>query len=193
MPKEFFADFPIIKYNNEPVRDISIRIDILENVKSDSYAFLPYTIKDGERAEEVAYLYYGNPKYVWIVYLSNNIIDPYFEWPLDNYEFEQTLAKTYAAQALAASPSNVGWQAVVEWANSTSTTSNIVYYRRISDPTVRMNKDGLAFVTDAADWQAVRVYDYEFEKNESRRNIQLLNKEYVSIAERNLTRLLNER
>ena len=192
MAKEFFADFPVIKYNNEPVRDISIRIDILENVKTDSYAFLPYTVKNGERAEEVAYLYYGNPKYVWIVYLSNNIIDPYFEWPLDNYEFEQTLAKTYAAQALAASPSNVGWQAVVNWANSTSTTSNIVYYRRISDPTVRMNKDGLAFVSDAADWQAVRVYDEEFEKNESRRNIQLLNKEYVSIAERNLKRLLNE-
>ena len=192
MAKEFFADFPIIKYNNEPVRDISVRIDILENIKTDSYAFLPYTVKNGERAEEVAYLYYGNPKYVWVVYLSNNIIDPYFEWPLDNYEFEQTLAKTYAAQALAASPSNVGWQAVVNWANSTSTTSNIVYYRRISDPTVRMNKDGLAFVSDAADWQAVRVYDDEFEKNESRRNIQLLNKEYVSIAERNLTRLLNE-
>ena len=192
MAKEFFADFPIIKYNNEPVRDISVRIDILENIKTDPYAFLPYTVKNGERAEEVAYLYYGNPKYVWVVYLSNNIIDPYFEWPLDNYEFEQTLAKTYAGQALAASPSNVGWQAVVNWANSTSTTSNIVYYRRISDPTVRMNKDGLAFVSDAADWQAVRVYDDEFEKNESRRNIQLLNKEYVSIAERNLTRLLNE-
>ena len=192
MAKEFFADFPIIKYNNEPVRDISVRIDILENIKTDPYAFLPYTVKNGERAEEVAYLYYGNPKYVWVVYLSNNIIDPYFEWPLDNYEFEQTLAKTYAAQALAASPSNVRWEDVVNWANSTSTTSNIVYYRRISDPTVRMNKDGLAFVSDAADWQAVRVYDDEFEKNESRRNIQLLNKEYVSIAERNLTRLLNE-
>ena len=87
MAKEFFADFPIIKYNNEPVRDISVRIDILENIKTDPYAFLPYTVKNGERAEEVAYLYYGNPKYVWIVYLSNNIIDPYFEWPLDNYEF----------------------------------------------------------------------------------------------------------
>ena len=56
MAKEFFSDFPIIKYNNEPVRDISVRLDILENVKSDPYAFLPYTIKDGERAEEVAYL-----------------------------------------------------------------------------------------------------------------------------------------
>jgi hypothetical protein len=55
-----------------------------------------------------------------------------------------------------------------------------------------MNKDGLAFVTDGADWQAVRVYDDEFMKNESRRNITLLNKEYVSIAERNLKRLLNE-
>ena len=73
-----------------------------------------------------------------------------------------------------------------------STTSNIVYYRRISDPTVRMNKDGLAFVTDGADWVAVRVYDDEFAANEAKRNINLLNKEYVSLAERNLTRLLNE-
>lgn len=192
MAKEFFSDFPIVTYNGEQVRDISIRLDILENVKSDPYAFLPYTIKDGERAEEVAYLYYGDPRYVWVVYLSNNIIDPYFDWPLDNNQFEQTLAKTYAARALAADANNVGWQAVVNWTQSTSITSNIVYYRRISDPTVRMNKDGIEFVTDGADWVAVRVYDDEFEKNELRRNIQLLNKEYVSIAERNLTRLLNE-
>jgi hypothetical protein len=55
-----------------------------------------------------------------------------------------------------------------------------------------MNKDGIAFVNDAADWVAVRVYDDEFEANESKRNISLLNKEYVTIAERNLARLLNE-
>ena len=192
MAKEFFAGFPLIKYNNEVVRDISVRIDILESVRSDPYAFLPYTVKDGERAEEVAYLYYGDPRYVWVVYLSNNIIDPYFGWPLDNYQFEQTLAKTYAARAKKASAANIGWQAVVSWAQSKSITSNIEYYRRISDPLVRMNKDGIAFVNDAADWQAVRVYDEEFELNESKRNIQLLNKEFVSVAERNLTRILNE-
>jgi hypothetical protein len=124
--------------------------------------------------------------------LSNNIIDPYFEWPLGTYEFEQTLGKTYAARAKAASSSNVGWQKVVEWTLNTAITSNIVYYRRISDPTIRMNKDGIAFVNDAADWVAVRVYDDEFEANESKRNISLLNKEYVTIAERNLARLLNE-
>ena len=122
MAKEFFSDFPIIKYNNELVSDISVRLDILENVKSDPYAFLPYTIKDGERAEEVAYLYYGDPRFVWVVYLSNNIIDPYFEWPLDNHSFEQTLAKTYAARAKAASSSNIGWQAVVNWTQSASIT-----------------------------------------------------------------------
>ena len=192
MAKEFFEDFPIITYNNELVRDISVRLDILESIKTDQYAFLPYTVKDGERAEDVAYYYYGDPRLVWIVYLSNNIIDPYFEWPQGNYEFEQTLGKTYAARAKAASSSNVGWQKVVEWTLNTAITSNIVYYRRISDPTVRMNKDGIAFVSDAADWVAVRVYDEEFEANESKRNISLLNKEYVTIAERNLTRLLNE-
>jgi hypothetical protein len=192
MAKDFFAEFPLIKYNNEVVRDISVRLDILENVKTDPYAFLPYTIEDGERAEEVAYLYYGDPRYVWVVYLSNNIIDPYFDWPLDNYQFEQTLAKTYAARAKKASVNNIGWQAVVNWTQSTSITSNIQYYRRISDPLVRMNKDGIAFVNDAVDWQAVRVYDEEFELNESKRNIQLLNKEFVTVAERNLTRILNE-
>jgi hypothetical protein len=103
MAKEFFEDFPIITYNNELVRDISVRLDILESIKTDSYAFLPYTVKDGERAEDVAYYYYGDPRLVWIVYLSNNIIDPYFEWPQGTYEFEQTLGKTYAARAKAAS------------------------------------------------------------------------------------------
>lgn len=193
MSKDFFADFPIIKYNNELVRDISIRIDILEGVKSDPYAFLPYTIRDGETAEEIAFHYYDDPRLVWLIYLSNNIIDPYFEWPLDNYSLDQTIAKKYAAQALAENANNTSWRDVVNWSMSDGISSNIVHYYRISDPTEKMNKDGIAYVNDAVDWQALRVYDYEFDKNESRRNIRLLNREYSSIASKNLKSLLNER
>lgn len=124
MSGEYFDKFPEIRYNNVLVRDISRRVNFLRQTIETPYTFLPYTIEEGDRAEDIAYHYYGDPNYAWLVYLSNNIIDPYHDWPMDEQTFHNYLIDKYAEQS-----AKTGWD-VIDWARDTSDRfgDNIVYY-----------------------------------------------------------------
>ena len=89
----YFKNFPKTVYDNVPVSNITLRVDILDDLRDSPNTFLQYTIVDGETAEEIAYLYYGDAKLSWLIYLSNDILDPYTQWPMDFNNFEKTLAK----------------------------------------------------------------------------------------------------
>ena len=124
MSGEYFDKFPEIRYNNVLVRDISRRVNFLRQTIENPYTFLPYTIEEGDRAEDIAYHYYGDPNYAWLVYLSNNIVDPYHDWPMDEQTFHNYLIDKYAEQS-----GKTGWD-VIDWSRDTSDLfgDNIVYY-----------------------------------------------------------------
>lgn len=42
------------------------------------------------------------------------------------------------------------------------------------------------------EWIPTRIYDYEFEMNESKRNILLVDKQFLPVVEKDLKRLLRE-
>ena len=92
----YFKFFPTTVYDNRLITDITRRTRIVEQLSVDPYALLPYVITEGERPEDVAYYYYGDQNKVWMVYLANNIIDPYTQWPLDDSNLYQTLVKKYS-------------------------------------------------------------------------------------------------
>lgn len=123
MSGEFFDKLPQIRYNNVLVRDISRRVNFLKTTIENPYVFLPHTIIEGERAEDIAYHYYGNSNYTWLVYLANNIIDPYNEWPMDEETFHNYLIDKYKDQ----SGGLKGWD-VLAWTQNTTIDDNIVYY-----------------------------------------------------------------
>jgi len=85
---------------------------------------MPYTVEEGERPEDIANFYYGSVDYSWLVYMANNIIDPYHEWPLNTQEFNDMLIEKYAEA------SGVTGQDVLDWVRSDDTEDNIVYYYR---------------------------------------------------------------
>ena len=122
MTTRYFENFPVINYEGRNVRDITRRNRFLREVTSNPLLFLPYTIKEGQRAEEIAYKYYGSTDYTWLVYLSNNIIDPYHQWPLSEDDFHKYLINKYEQESL-----RTGYE-VVDWTRSEATEDNIVYY-----------------------------------------------------------------
>ena len=87
----YFQNFNLIRYNDALAYDITQRAAILNTVFGNNYAFYPYQVKNGMRAEQVAERYYGNSKFEWLVYFSNNIIDPYHEWVMDDETFNALL------------------------------------------------------------------------------------------------------
>jgi|AACY02.16.fsa_nt_gi Base plate wedge protein 53. len=119
---KYFEKFPLVEYNGKQIRDISRRINFLRKSVESPYVFLPYTIEEGDRPEDVAYYYYGSTDYTWLVYLSNNIIDPYNDWPLSEDDFNNYLIKKYEEQ------SGLSGYDVVAWTQDETIEDNIVYY-----------------------------------------------------------------
>jgi hypothetical protein len=52
--ERYFDNFPVINYNNKLMVNIMDRTAILNSVFGDVYAFYPYHVKNGMRAEVVA-------------------------------------------------------------------------------------------------------------------------------------------
>ncbi len=101
----FFDKFPLIRYDINKDGNRRIAVDILKrvafrkNMSEQQALFRPYTIMDGETPEIVAHKFYGSSKLHWIVLLFNEIIDPYFQWPLSSSALDIYIEKKYPGKA----------------------------------------------------------------------------------------------
>lgn len=92
---KYFRYFPTTNYMNRTVTDITRRVKIIDDIRRDPYGFLPYTVTGDDRPEHIAQYYYGDANKVWMVYLANNIVDPYTQWPMSNSDFDKTIRAKY--------------------------------------------------------------------------------------------------
>ena len=97
----YFNNFPIIEYNSRPAIDITKRVVMLNYVLKNPYLFYPYEILENERADQLSNRYYDDQYKSWILYFSNNMVDPYYEWHLSEHEFEKFIIKKYGNIELA--------------------------------------------------------------------------------------------
>ena len=93
----YFSKFPLTSYSNSVAIDITKRVKLLDRVSGNPFAFFPYDISNGERADNFSNRYYDDPFMSWLLYLSNNIVDPYYEWYLQNNELEELIIKKYGS------------------------------------------------------------------------------------------------
>ena len=169
----YFSFFPTIVYNGKSVVDITRRSKIYEQLYSSPTSFLSYTVKDGERPEDIALYYYSDMGKVWLIFLANNIVDPASQWPLNTTDFDKMLVAKYGSMV---------------------NTYPVKYYQnanglRITKDTYDQNSD-LQLIT-AGDWDPISIYDYEVELNEKKRDIFLFNNIYASQAESELKEILS--
>lgn len=85
-----------------------VSIDLMARVVARTVApvdeafYFNYVVKDRERADMVASDFYGDPNYVWTIYLVNNIIDPVHEWVKTEEDLYEFIVKKYGSYANAA-------------------------------------------------------------------------------------------
>lgn len=194
MPK-YFRYFPEITYKGRQVKDITRRVRFLEQVQTDPRVFLPYTVKEGETADEIAYHYYGSANYTWLVFIANNIIDPYYDWPMTQAKLDAFVSDKYRSLAEESEGTTLSDRQVLEWTQNATITDNITYYENLEDRTVRLSPDSYGINLDpdfeAADWTPIRYYDYEFFTNEDKRQIFLVDREFAPSTEKELKSILN--
>jgi len=122
---KYFESFPKINYEGYKVKDITRRNSFSQLVANNPMLYMPFTIKEGERPEDIANYYYGSTDYTWLVYMSNNIIDPYHQWPMAEADFNNYLIEKYGDVS-----GRVGDE-VVEWTSEDNGDNIIYYYKEV--------------------------------------------------------------
>lgn len=171
----YFSRFPIIQYDGKIVRDITRRSKIKTELLNDPFIFLPYTVREGEKPEDIAFYYYGSVSDTWIVLLSNNITDPYSQWPLSEEDFNSFFSSKYQTIS-----GEIG-TGVVDWGQNTTINDNILYYYSETENQRVLKVTPATFVEEnlsPVTWNPVRIYDYEKQINNNKREINLIDKLY---------------
>lgn len=128
----YFKNFPLIEYKGRKVRDITRRSGFSKSLANNPYLYMPYTVTEGERPEDIADFYYGSVDYIWLVYLSNNILDPYLDWTLSAEDFNNYLIEKYTAESGLTGDDVVDWTQRETFVDEVGATQefreNIIYY-----------------------------------------------------------------
>lgn len=93
MAQHYFRQLPNIRYkspladkytndNFVTTKNLFTRAKLRDDAGRDITFLRSYTIREGERPQDVADKMYGSPKYDWVVLITANIINVQTEWPL---------------------------------------------------------------------------------------------------------------
>ena len=101
----FFKHYPLVRYGNTFSNTVSVnilaKIAFQKNLQQNFEIFHPYTIREGDRADIIANKYYGDSGYDWLVYYSNNVVDPYYDWYMDGESFKRYITDKYGSLTVA--------------------------------------------------------------------------------------------
>ena len=99
----YFSKFPMMAYdiagneNYKLLPNILRRVKLRTGIRTGSFLFDNYDVADGERPEDIAFKLYGDPELHWIVLMTNNITDRYYQWPLTQPQFQEYMKDKYGA------------------------------------------------------------------------------------------------
>jgi hypothetical protein len=170
------------------------RASIIPEALKSPLLYYTYDIQEGDTPEIVAHKYYGDSYRYWIVLFANQIIDPQWDWPLSGSNFNKYIVDKYTEFNPYATPHH--FEKIIQQTDiqTGTVTTNVVSvdedtYNGITEETNTYTlPTGLVSVTTTG--KAVSYYTYESELNESKRSIQLLNRNYVNEFESELKRLM---
>ena len=99
----YFDRFPLMAYdvagnkNYKLLPDILRRVKLRSGLRSGSFLFDNYDVIDGEKPEDVAFKWFGDAQLHWVILMTNNITDRYYQWPLTQPQFQEHLTDKYGA------------------------------------------------------------------------------------------------
>ena len=182
MSSEFFANYPRIAYdisgNNSTVPDYTVAVNLMirsklkETVEDDVTIYYPYVVPEGMRPDVLAYQYYGDTIYTWTIFLVNNIVDPYWEWPLSYKDFREYVTDKYGSIETAQSQIHHYEKIARARTEQTKMTDAVPEYRLEIDYQTYTE-------TDVTEREIIYSYGYEQDLNEAKREIQLIDTSFI--------------
>ncbi len=99
----YFSYFPLMAYDIKGDKTYKLVPEIIKRVKFRSglsnglMIFDKYDVKHGENPEDIAFKYYDDANLHWVILLTNNITDRYYQWPLTQPQFDAFLTDKYGS------------------------------------------------------------------------------------------------
>lgn len=174
---KFFTDFPKIQYDLNKNEDANLTVNVLRRfaplrqVMERAVIYFRYEIHDGERPDIVAHKVYGDSDYFWVLLMFNEIHDPHFEWYKSYYDFISYIEHKYGSIRHAEQTIH-HYEWIIQHAKTFEDGSRIPEKILIVDQTTYV---GLI----DEDRRAVTIMDYEENLNNSRRQIKVLDGQYL--------------
>ena len=162
----YFSRFPMMAYdvvgndNYKLLPNILRRVKLRQGIRSGSFLFDNYDVKDGERPEDIAFKLYGDPELHWVVLMTNNITDRYYQWPLSAPQFAEHLTDKYGA----------------------GNEDAVHHYEKTQDSGPTSSRDNSHLVecnSDDGDPSIISNRDYEYRKQDEYRQIRLLDPAFL--------------
>ena len=164
----YFNRFPLMIYdmkndgNYKLLPDILRRVKQRNAIKDGQFVFDNYDVKDGEKPEDIAYKWFGDAELHWVILMTNNVTDRYYEWPMNQVQFQTMLEDKY------------------------SNPDGIHHYEitRDSGRTTGQGPNDYSYLvecnSDTANAVSVSNREYEEREQDRKRSIRLLNQTYLS-------------
>tara|TARA_B100001093_G_scaffold53991_1_gene45749 strand:- start:1280 stop:1954 length:675 start_codon:yes stop_codon:yes gene_type:complete len=203
-PKTFYTlndDSPGL----DSVTNILARFSIEPNLLENTNVFYPYDVQDTDTPEIIASKIYGSSEKHWVVLSFNKIVDPQWDWPLNDNNFIKYVNNKYTADAdtangetgiaYALSESNIHayFKTVTRTisagaSNRESASRSQIIEKLEVDATTWATigastntftlKDGNQ-VTEQVTKSTESYYTYEFNENEAKRSIKILKPNFL--------------
>ena len=191
MSKNYFRNIPDFEYVNRTkdgqfisnytqVKNFFKKGKLREDLFQDLTVFEKYSIKGDDRPDNVANEIYGDANLDWVVLLSNNIINIYNEWPLNQQAFESYVLDKYKTLEKLSEIHHYESNEVKDSSGvnifpkgvRVSAAQSVSYFEPLSDEQVT--------VTPVS--KAVTNYQYEQSVNDKKRRIFLIKPIYLNVV-----------
>ena len=177
----YFSEHPTIRYDMfrngraVAVTDITRRFKLNTFFKDNALIMYDYNIQDSDRPDIIAEKYYEDSSLDWLIFLTNNIIDPYFEWPLKQYDFDQYIRQKYGSVENAMQTHHhYEWVVTPSQRYTNSDGEEVIIAERV------IIIDQAAYNTTSPNSRRdIDCYEHEIALNENRRSIKILDKAFV--------------
>ena len=148
--------------NYKVLPDILRRVKQRNAVASGQFIFDTYDVRNGEKPEDIAFKWFGDAQLHWVILMTNNITDRYYQWPMNDAQFAEFIADKYD------NPDAIHHYEIPNSSGNTSSQGPNDYSHL-----VEVNSD-----TDNA--VSVSFREYEERLQDKYRSIKLLNQRFLS-------------
>ena len=89
--------FPWSEQQYKVAKNIFRRFKINDSALDTAMYFRKLTVTDADRPDVISQKVYGTSDYDWVILMSNNVINPYFDWPMSQPVLDDYINQKYAA------------------------------------------------------------------------------------------------